>query len=74
MDPSKAFGGVWSDVLDQASRVLPVRVEEAEAVGEDSPLQSVLPRIAAARRAAARSHLGAAATPLGYGETLSARR
>ncbi|GAA1703501.1 hypothetical protein GCM10009680_50580 [Streptomyces yatensis] len=35
------FGGVWSDVLDQAERVLPVRVEGAEAVGGDSPLQSV---------------------------------
>ncbi|GDY39153.1 hypothetical protein SANT12839_099190 [Streptomyces antimycoticus] len=71
MDPSKALGGVWSDVLDQAERVLPVGFEEAEAVGGDSPLQSMPPMTAAARRAAAGSHLGAAATPLGCGETLA---
>ncbi|MEV5779363.1 hypothetical protein AB0L49_50935 [Streptomyces antimycoticus] len=71
VDLSKVFGGVWSDVLDQAERVLPVGFEEAEAVGGDSPLQSMPPRIAAARRAAAGSRLGAAATSLGCGETLA---
>ncbi|MEU7428728.1 hypothetical protein [Streptomyces sp. NPDC040750] len=41
IDPA-AYGGVWTDFLDQADRVLLTRVEEAAAAGEDGPLQSML--------------------------------
>ncbi|WOT40627.1 hypothetical protein [Streptomyces coeruleorubidus] len=71
VDPA-AYGGVWSEILDQADRVLLARVEEA-AAGEDSPLQNMLVMMAVARRAAARGDLAVAATSLGYCETLAQR-
>lgn len=70
VDP-KAYGGVWFDVLDQADRVLLARVKEAEAAGEDSPLQNMLAVMDVARRSAATGDLGVAATALGYCETLA---
>ncbi|MEV5084024.1 hypothetical protein AB0K74_36285 [Streptomyces sp. NPDC056159] len=70
VDP-KAYGGVWSDALDQADRVLLARVQEAAAAGEDSPLQPMLAMMAVARRAAAKGDVQVAATALGYCETLA---
>ena len=70
VDPA-AYGGTWSDVLDQADRVLLARVEEAEAAGEDSPLQNMLAMMDVARRSAAEGDLKVAATALGYCETLA---
>ncbi|MET7356160.1 hypothetical protein [Streptomyces mirabilis] len=71
-DP-QAYGGAWADFLDQADRILVARVEEAAAVGEDSPLQSMLAVMDVARRAAASGDLELAAASLGYCETLAAR-
>lgn len=70
VDPA-AYGGAWADVLDQADRVLLARVEEAAAVGGDSPLQNMLATMDVARQAAARGDLGVAATALGYCETFA---
>ncbi|MDX2993517.1 hypothetical protein [Streptomyces scabiei] len=72
VDPA-AYDGVWSEVLDQADRVLVARVEEAEAAGEESPLQSMLVMTDVARKAAARGDLGVATTSLAYCETLAMR-
>jgi hypothetical protein len=72
VDPA-GYGGVWCEVLGQADRVLHAWVEKAEAVGEDSPLQSMLTVMAAARRSAVEGDLGAAATAFGYCETLAQR-
>lgn len=69
VDP-QAYGGVWSDVLDQADRVLLARAEES-APGEDSPLQNMLAMMDVARRSAARGELAVAATSLGYCETIA---
>ncbi|MEU7596564.1 hypothetical protein AB0B79_26550 [Streptomyces sp. NPDC039022] len=66
-----AYGGAWSDVLDQADRVLLARAEAAEAADEDSPLQNMLAVMGVARRSAAEGDLGVAATALGYCETLA---
>ncbi|MGW7200721.1 hypothetical protein [Streptomyces chryseus] len=71
IDPA-AYGGVWSDVLHHADRVLRARIAEAESAGgEASPLRSMLPSIASARRSAARGEFGVAATGLGCCETLA---
>ncbi|MBK3603299.1 MULTISPECIES: hypothetical protein [unclassified Streptomyces] len=70
VDPT-AYGGVWSDFLDQADRLLLARVDEAAAAGEDSPLQNMLAMMAVARRTAAQGDLGVAATSLAYCETLA---
>ncbi|MFJ2565831.1 hypothetical protein ACIO02_23235 [Streptomyces sp. NPDC087568] len=70
IDPA-AYGGMWADFLDQADRVLLARVDEAAAVGEDSPLQNMLAMMDVARRTAAQGDLGVAATSLSYCETLA---
>ncbi|MFI7360106.1 hypothetical protein ACIBTP_40085 [Streptomyces avidinii] len=70
VDP-QALGYVWSDVLDQADRVLLARFEEVGAEGQDSPLQNMLAVMDLARRAAAEGDLALAATSLGHCETLA---
>ncbi|MFF4534213.1 hypothetical protein ACFY1P_33700 [Streptomyces sp. NPDC001407] len=72
VDPA-AHGGAWADVLDQVDRVLVARVDQATAVGEDSPLQNMLALMDVARRAAAKGDLGVAATSLAYCETFAQR-
>ncbi|WP_240512460.1 hypothetical protein [Streptomyces griseoruber] len=72
VDPA-AYGGVWSEVLEQADRVLVARVEEASAAGEESLLESMLVMTDVARKAAARGDLGVATTSLAYCETLASR-
>ncbi|MGW1776213.1 hypothetical protein [Streptomyces sp. NPDC002104] len=70
VDPA-AYGGVWSDVLDQADRVLLARVEEAGAEGDDDPLQNMLAVMGVACRSAAQGDLAVAATSLGHCETIA---
>ncbi|MYS39133.1 hypothetical protein K388_07207 [Streptomyces sp. KhCrAH-43] len=72
VDP-QALDYVWSDVLDQADRVLLARVEEAGADGEDSPLQNMLAVMGLACRAAGEGDFEVAATSLGHCETLAQR-
>ncbi|GAA2500342.1 hypothetical protein GCM10010406_41040 [Streptomyces thermolineatus] len=66
-----AYGGAWSDVLDQAHLVLLARVAEAEAANEDSPLQNMLAMMGVAQRSAAEGDPGVTATALGHCETLA---
>ncbi|MFJ7496749.1 hypothetical protein ACIQZB_37445 [Streptomyces sp. NPDC097727] len=66
----ESFGGVWSEVLDQADRVLLDRAER-EAGGEDSPLQSMLTMMGLACRSAAEDDLKQATVALGYCETIA---
>ncbi|MCG7526931.1 hypothetical protein MHW47_21090 [Streptomyces sp. OfavH-34-F] len=73
VDP-QALGYIWSDVLDQADRVLLTLVEEAGADGEDSPLQIMLAVMGVACRAAGEGDLEVAAASLGHCETLVAQR
>ncbi|MFF5475350.1 hypothetical protein [Streptomyces achromogenes] len=69
VDPA-AYGGAWSEVLNQADRVLLGRAER-EAGGEDSPLQSMLTMMGMASRSAAEGDLEQAAVALGYCETIA---
>ncbi|MCX4553110.1 hypothetical protein [Streptomyces sp. NBC_01500] len=70
VDPAE-YGGVWSEVLDQAHRALRAQIEEAAASGEDSPLRNLLPSIASARRSPAKGDFEVAATGLGHCETFA---
>ncbi|MGJ5899297.1 hypothetical protein ACSCBZ_46275 [Streptomyces niveiscabiei] len=67
VDPA-AYGDVWSDVLDQADRVLRERLEQD--AGEDGE-HSMLTMMWLARRAAAEGNLMQAASALGYCETIA---
>ncbi|WP_329295945.1 hypothetical protein [Streptomyces sp. NBC_01455] len=69
VDPA-AYGGAWSDVLDQADRALLARAER-EAGSEDSPLQSMLTIMGMACWSAAEGDLKQAAVALGYCETIA---
>ncbi|MEV6028861.1 hypothetical protein [Streptomyces sp. NPDC052036] len=67
----ETYGGVWSDVLDQADRVLCERLEHDADADEDAPLQGIVTMMDLACRSAAKGELSQAATALGYCETLS---
>ncbi|WP_086752214.1 hypothetical protein, partial [Streptomyces griseiscabiei] len=71
VDPA-AYGGVWSDVLDQADRVLRERLEQDADADEDGPPEhSMLTMMWLARRAAAEGNLMQTASALGYCETVA---
>ncbi|MET7898593.1 hypothetical protein [Streptomyces mirabilis] len=70
VDPA-AYGAVWSDVLDQADRVLRERLEQDADAGEDGPEHSMLTMMWLARRAAAEGNLMQTASALGYCETIA---
>ncbi|MEU1520121.1 hypothetical protein ABZ490_49810 [Streptomyces sp. NPDC005811] len=74
VDPA-AYGGVWSDVLDQADRVLRERLEQdadEDGDGEDGDGEhSMLTMMWLACRAAAEGDLMQAASALGYCETIA---
>jgi hypothetical protein len=65
----ETYGGVWSDVLDQADRVLRERLEPD--ADEDGPLPGILTMMSLARGSAAEGDLMQAASALGYCETLA---
>ncbi|MFE2611850.1 hypothetical protein ACFXDI_53295 [Streptomyces mirabilis] len=67
----ETYGGVWSDVLDQAERVLNEHLEQDGDADEDGPLQSMMTMMWLARRSAAEGDLMQAASALGYCETLA---
>ncbi|MGW4995682.1 hypothetical protein ACWEQ3_50450 [Streptomyces mirabilis] len=67
----ETYGGVWSDVLDQADRVLRERLEPGVDADEDGPLPGFLTMLWLARRSAAEDDLMQAVTALGYCETIS---
>ncbi|MEV7526186.1 hypothetical protein [Streptomyces sp. NPDC091371] len=71
VDP-RAFDGIWSDVLDQADRVLSASLDERQTAGNvDGPLQGIVTMLDMARRSAAEGDLAQAATALGYCETMA---
>ncbi|MET9324877.1 hypothetical protein ABZX75_32740 [Streptomyces sp. NPDC003038] len=71
VDP-KAFGVVWSDVLDQADRVLSARLDERQTADDVSgSLHGLVTMIDMARRSAAEGDPAQAATALSYCETMA---
>ncbi|MGW1658444.1 hypothetical protein [Streptomyces atratus] len=69
-----AFGGVWSEVLNEADRVLVARLErEADGDGEGEVLQGMLAMMDLACRSGAEDNLTQAATSLVLCETLALR-
>jgi hypothetical protein len=65
----ETYGGVWSDVLDQADRVLRQRLEPD--TDEDGPLPGILTMLWLARQSAAEGDLMQASSALGHCETLA---
>ncbi len=71
-----AFGGVWSEVLNEADRVLVARLEReasGEGEGEDEVLQGMLALMDLACPSAAEGNLTQAVTSLVLCETLALR-
>lgn len=69
-----AFGGIWSEVLNEADRVLAARLErEADADREGEVLQGMLTMMDMACRSAAEDNLTQAVTSLALCETLALR-
>ena len=68
----EGFGGVWSEVLNEADRVLVARLEQ-ETDGEGEVLQGMLAMMDLACRSAAEDNLTQAATSLVLCETLTLR-
>ncbi|MFE7216084.1 hypothetical protein ACFU93_40660 [Streptomyces sp. NPDC057611] len=67
----ETYGGVWSDVLNQADRVLCARPEQDAGGDEQGPLQSIVTMMNLARRSAAKGDFAQATTALNYWETLA---
>lgn len=71
VDP-KAYGDIWSDVLDRPDRVLSARLDKRQTASHvEGALQGILTMLDMARRSAAEGDLTQAVTALGYCETMA---